>query len=150
GTVSLDNNSVAISNFSNLPNASEPLLRSSMLNTASLQQRFYYMQVPFIVSSNVRAGIFDIEFKLGCAAGVLVNNKFKVFSTRGNFTGKTEEIRKYNASAIAAVSVSIPVTHQVDLIVEPNIQLHFNPLNYNYAITYPFTSSIKVGVGYNF
>lgn len=150
GMVSLDDNAVAISNFSNLPNAPENLLRSAQVNTANLQQRFYYMQVPFIVSSNVSAGIFDIEFKLGAAAGLLVNNKFEVYSTRGHFTGKTEEIRKFNASALGAVSVSVPVTHQVDLIVEPNIQIYFNPLSYNYAITYPFATSIKVGVGYNF
>ncbi len=150
GMVSLDDNAVAISNFSNLPNAPENLLRSAQVNTANLQQRFYYMQVPLIVSSNVSAGIFDIEFKLGAAAGLLVNNKFEVYSTRGHFTGKTEEIRKFNASALGAVSVSVPVTHQVDLIVEPNIQIYFNPLSYNYAITYPFATSIKVGVGYNF
>ena len=150
GMVSLDDNAVAISNFSNLPNAPENLLRSAQVNTANLEQRFYYMQIPFIVSSNVSAGIFDIEFKLGAAAGLLINNKFEVYSSRGHFTGKTEEIRKFNASALGAVSVSVPVTQQVDLIVEPNIQIYFNPLSYNYAITYPFATSIKVGVGYNF
>lgn len=150
GTVSLDNNSEAISNSSDLSNASEPLLRSSLVNTTNIQQRFYYMQIPLIVSSSVNAGILDIEFKLGCAAGILVNNKFEAYGTRGHYTGKSEEIRRYNASATAAISVSIPFTRKVDLIVEPNIQLYFTPLSHNYAVTYPFATSVKVGVGYSF
>lgn len=145
-----DNSSTTISNLSNQSNISEPLPHSSLENTVNIQQRFYYMQIPFIVSSNVSAGIFDIEFKLGCAAGILVNNKFELYGTRGHYTGKTEEIKKYNASAIAAISVSIPLTRQVDLIVEPNIQLYFNPLNHNNSMTHPFASSVKVGVGYSF
>lgn len=148
-TVYPNNSSTTISNFSDQSNISEPLPHSSLENTVNIQQRFYYMQIPFIVSSNVSAGIFDIEFKLGCAAGILVNNKFEVYGTRGRYTGKTEEIRKYNASAIAAISVSIPVTRQIDLIVEPNIQLYFNPYQ-NKSMTHPFASSVKVGVGYSF
>lgn len=150
GMVTLDNNTVAISNFSNLTSAKDDILKSSSINTAELKQRFYYMEIPLIFSTSFRKGFVDVEIKLGCAAGVLIDNKFEVISRDGYFIGKTENIRPHNASALGAISLSIPFSNQLNLIVEPSARLSLYPLSYSYDATYPFAASVKVGMGYRF
>ena len=150
GMVTLDDRTVAISNFSNLTNASDDVLKSSSINTAELKQRFYYMEIPLIFSTSFKKGFLDVEIKLGCAAGVLIDNKFEVISRDGHFIGKTENIRPHNASALGAISLSIPFSNQLNLIVEPSARLNLYPLSYSYDATYPFSASVKVGMGYRF
>lgn len=150
GQVTIDNTIAGISDFSNLASTSSNVLKSSSLNTAEIKQRFYYMEIPLILSTSFTKGLIDVEVKLGCAAGVLIDNKFEVTSTNGRFVGRTENIRPHNASAIGAISLSIPVNNQLNFILEPNIRLNLYPLSYGYETTYPFAASVKFGMGYRF
>lgn len=115
-----------------------------------IQQRFYYVQLPLILSSNYKTQYFNFELKMGLATGILINNKFEAYYFNGHESEKNIEERRLNLSALMAVSISYPITPHVDFIVEPNIQWYFNPLSKTYRITHPKTSSIKLGVGYNF
>lgn len=115
-----------------------------------VHQRFYYVQVPLIFSANYRAHYLNFEIKMGLAPGILINNKFEAYSFNGHESEQNIEERRLNLSALMAVSISYPITPHVDFIVEPNIQWYFNPLSKTYKVNHPQTSSIKLGVGYNF
>jgi hypothetical protein len=150
GEVNLYN---SIDKSSDVPSLASPknnVLRSSSFDNAELKQRFYYMEIPLILSTTFKTNHVDIEVKLGCAAGVLIDNKFEVISSEGYFIGKTENIRPHNASAIGAISFSVPINNQFNLIVEPNIRLNLYPLSYSFETTYPFSASVKFGMGYRF
>jgi len=96
GNVSLENRVVAISNFSNLSSAPPSVLKSTKFSPAEICQHFYYLEIPLMVSTSIKKKYFDMEFKFGCTAGILVSNKFRVISSEGIFYGKTENIRQYN------------------------------------------------------
>lgn len=115
-----------------------------------IQQRFYYVQLPLIFSSNYKTQYFNFELKMGMATGILINNKFEAFYFNGYESERSVEERRLNLSALMAVSISYPITPRIDFIVEPNIQWYFNPLSKTHKVNYPKTSSIKLGVGYNF
>ncbi|PKP45326.1 MAG: hypothetical protein CVT95_08960 [Bacteroidetes bacterium HGW-Bacteroidetes-12] len=150
GQIIIDNTMVDVSNFSSLSKTSDNGQKSSSINTTELKQRFYYMEIPLIFSTSFKTGLVDVEVKLGCAAGVLIDNKFEVISSNGHFVGRTENIRPHNASAIGAISLSIPMNNQLSFILEPNIRLNLYPLSYGYEATYPFAASVKLGMGYRF
>lgn len=150
GNVSLKNSQVGVSNFSTLTSASEKVLGSSSIDKANLRQRFYFMEIPLMVSAGFRKGALNIEVKIGCAAGVLIDNKFEVRSNGSEFIGSTDDVRRYNTSALGSINFSFPVNNQVSLMVEPSLRLNLRPLSYSHAATYPFTASVKFGMGYRF
>ncbi len=150
GIVSLSNSQVGVSDFSTLSSASEKVLGASTIDKAELTQRFYFMEIPLIVSAGFTRGPLNIEVKIGCAAGVIIDNKFDLRTDNGNFIGRTENVRHHNASALGAVGISFPVNNQLSLMVEPNLRLTLKPLSYSYTTTYPFTASVKFGMGYRF
>jgi hypothetical protein len=148
GQVTLENARIGISNFSNLGSAPDDLIKSSSLNSAELRQRFYYMEVPLIFSSRVKRKNLDVEIKLGCSAGLLTSNRFEIISRLGTFEGQNDDIRKYSASALGAVSFSVPINRNINFTVEPNIRLSLLTLSNTYTSTYPFNASIRFGVAY--
>lgn len=150
GQVNLNNSMVGISDIPSFVKSTSSVIKSSSIDNAELKQRFYYMEIPLILSTTFKTNHIDIEVKLGCAAGVLIDNKFEVISSDGYFVGKTEDIRPHNASAIGAVSFSVPISNQFNLIVEPNVRLNLYPLSYSFETTYPFSASVKFGMGYRF
>lgn len=150
GQVDLNNSFVDMQNIPSLAMSSNGVFKSSTIDDAELKQRFYYMEIPLIVSTTLKTDHFDLELKLGCAAGVLIDNKFELISSDGYFVGRTENIRPHNASAIGALSLSLPFNNQFSVIIEPNVRLNLYPLSYGFETTYPFSASVKFGMGYRF
>jgi hypothetical protein len=143
------NNSEFLSSFSRNKGSSS-LFSNSPLESSELQQRYYYMEVPLIVSSSFKRGFVNVELKLGCSAGILIDNKFEVIKSDDSYIGQTEEIRPHNAALLGAISFSVPISNKVNLIVEPSIKYHLFPLSYSYTASYPVASSVKFGMGYRF
>jgi hypothetical protein len=144
-----NNNSEFLSSVSR-NNRSSSLFTRSPVESAELQQRYYYMEVPLIVSTSFKRGFVNVEVKLGCSAGILIDNKFEVIRTDESYIGQTEEIRPHNAALLGAISFSVPISNKVNLIVEPSIKYHLFPLSYSYTASYPVASSVKFGMGYRF
>jgi hypothetical protein len=150
GVVSLENRVVAISNFSTLACAPPSVIKSSTVTPARLSQHFYFLEIPIIVSTSLKKKYFEAEFKLGCSSGILISNQFEVISTEGKFYGKTENVRLYNTNAIGSVCFNIPFKNELVLAIEPSMKLSLNPISYSYISTYPFSTALKIGIGYKF
>jgi hypothetical protein len=139
----------AFSFMSNI-NRSSSLSNKSLYGSDELQQRYYYMEIPLIVSTSFKRGLVNVEVKLGVSAGILVDNKFEVIKSDDLLIGQTEEIRPHNAALLGAISFSVPLNNKVNLIVEPSLKYHLYPLSYSYTASYPLASTVKFGVGYRF
>ncbi len=123
---------------------------SLMEEPAVFTQNFYYMQLPLILSATVATHHLSFEFKTGLAAGILIDNKLEMYRFKGQDAAKNTVDRVLNTSVMAAVSISAPLTSNVDLLIEPNVQVHFNSFNHINITDKPVIPSLKVGVGYNF
>jgi hypothetical protein len=143
------NGADAFSFMSNI-NRSSLFLNKSPYESQELQQRYYYMEIPLIVSTSFKRGPVNIEVKLGCSAGILVDNKFEVIKSDDLFIGQTEEIRPHNAALLGAISFSLPINNKINIIVEPSLKYHLYPLSYSYTASYPLASTVKFGMGYRF
>ncbi len=150
GSVSLNNSNVGVFNFSNISSSTPTIQKSSYFSTTGLSQRIYYLEFPFIASTNISKKSFDLEFKVGCSAGILVFNKFEVATAEERFIGENVGIRKYSASTFGAINLSYPIANNINLEIEPGIRLSLSSVSQTYQGTYPFSASIKFGFGYKF
>ena len=65
------------------------------------------------------------------------------------FFGETEGVNPFNTSFIAGISFNNAINKNLHLHIEPSFRLSANSLNYNEMKTFPFSSSIKVGLSYS-
>lgn len=150
GQVTLESSRVGISNYTDLSKTPKDVLKSSSLTTARLKQRFHHIEIPLLLSARLSTGNVDVDFRFGGAVGVLVNNQFEVFSSTGQFVGQTEGVRRFNAAAVGAISIGIPLTKQVSFVVEPYARVGLFTLDYESPSSYPFNASVRFGLGYRF
>jgi hypothetical protein len=150
GQVTLESSRVGISNYTDISKTPKDVLKSSSLTTARLKQRFHHVEIPLLLSARLNTGNVEVDFRIGGAVGVLVNNQFEVFSSTGQFAGQTEGVRRFNAAAIGAISIGIPLTKQVSFVVEPYARLGLFTLDYESPSSYPFNASVRFGLGYRF
>ncbi|MDX9769498.1 MAG: hypothetical protein RBT19_04000 [Tenuifilaceae bacterium] len=151
GPVSLESPRIGISNVYNIGKGSEDILKSSSISSATLKQRFHHVEIPIMLSTRWKFKGFDIDLRFGGAVGVLVNNSFKVATPFGDFVGQTSGVRNLNAAALGAVSIGMPLTPKVNLVVEPYFRLGLLSMYKNSDIpSYPFNASVRFGVGYRF
>jgi hypothetical protein len=149
GRVSLDNQIFGVINPGDVSSTPNSLVKNSALNQAKLSQRLYYIEVPFMLSFSMFDKSSEFEFKLGGSAGFLLINQFVLKGNQKKFYGKTEGVNPFNASFIASICFSNAINKDISLHLEPSFRLNTNPLSYNEMNTYPFSTSIKVGVSYN-
>lgn len=161
GIVQTDINSATYIAFSSSSNtwgtpviSSNELLSSSTNGTTSLwslsdvqiTQLLTYIEIPIIISKSMTFHHFSINLKSGLSAGFLVGNKVKVTSSYGSFDGKTEGVKPFLSSAILGVGISTPFVSKVNLVIEPTLRIGLYTLHSGDKKSYPFSTSIKLGM----
>ena len=150
GQVALGSSIAGISSIANLAKAPQDVIKSTNLAIANLKQRFHHVEVPLLLSARLSGGGVDLDFRLGAAVGILVNNQFEVASSFGQYVGQTDGVKRYSAAAIGAVSIGLPLTKHVSFVVEPYFRLGLLTLDHYDPNTLPFNASVRFGLGYRF
>ena len=109
-------------------------------------QQFKYIEIPILFAKRFYYRGFKFSLKGGFSESILIGNKLELRGDKINLSGKTAGMDKYSSSAIAAISLSVPLLNKVNLLIEPNIRIGLKSLSTSYGKSYPFASYIKFGV----
>jgi hypothetical protein len=146
GNVGLNNPNIAV--YDVVKVAELPMDKSIIYTNANLVQQFYYLNIPFILSTNFNRTFRNITLKTGFSAGYLIGNEFTLKSELGSFSGQTDINHRYALTAIGALEYSYRVTKNLNLIFEPTVNFNFVSVNNNSQNSLPVTFNLKFGVGF--
>jgi hypothetical protein len=146
GNVGLNNPNIAV--YDVVKVAELTMDKSIIYTNANLVQQFYYLNIPFILSTNFNRTFRNITLKTGFSAGYLIGNEFTLKSELGSFSGQTDINHRYALTAIGALEYSYRVTKNLNLIFEPTVNFNFVSVNNNSQNSLPVTFNLKFGVGF--
>jgi len=109
-------------------------------------QQFKYIEIPILFAKRFYYRGYKFSLKGGFSESILIGNKLDLKGDKISLSGKTAGMDKYSSSAIAAISLSIPLLNKVNLLIEPNARIGLKSLSTSYGKSYPFASYIKFGV----
>lgn len=146
GTVGLNSSNIAVCDVVDV--AELPTDKSTIYTKAYLEQQFYYLNIPFILSTNLNRTFRNVTLKTGFSAGYLISNSFLIKSELGSFSGQTDINHRYALTAIGALEYSYRVTKKLNLLFEPTVNFSFVSVNNNTQNSLPVTFNLKFGVGF--
>lgn len=109
-------------------------------------QQFKYIEIPILFAKRFYYRGYKFSLKGGFSESILIGNKLNLEGDKISLSGKTAGMDKYSSSAIAAISLSIPLLNRVNLLIEPNARIGLKSLSTSYGKSFPFASYIKFGV----
>ncbi len=146
GNVSLGSSNVALYSADDL--SALPIDKSILYSKANLEQQFYYLNIPVVLSTNLNKVFRNVTLKTGFSAGYLIGNEFTVKTEIGSFSGQTDVNHRYSLTAIGALEYSFRVTNKLCFLFEPTVNYNFISVNDNSQNPFPVTFNVKFGVGF--
>lgn len=146
GNVCLNSSNVAVYDFVDL--ADMPTDKSIFYSKANIEQQFYYLNIPVILSTNLNKIFHNVTLKTGFSAGYLIGNEFTLQSEMGSFSGQTDINQRYSLSAIGALEYSYRVTKNLNILFEPTVNFNFVSVSNNSQNSLPVTFNLKFGIGF--
>ena len=122
------------------------------LSKATFDQRFEYVELPFIIRYQILDAAFELQVLGGLNTGLLVSNKTYLENDGGRYNvGKTQNMSKVNYSTSMGVGLGYKLNGNLKIRVEPQVKYYLGSLNNNPEVTFkPYSIGIYTGLNYNF
>ena len=122
------------------------------LSKATFDQRFEYVELPFIIRYQILDAGFELQVLGGLNAGLLVSNKAYLENDGGRYSvGRTQNMSKFNYSTSMGLGLGYKLNSNLRIRVEPQVKYYLGSLNNNPEVTFkPYSIGIYTGLNYNF
>lgn len=149
GNIGLNSPYFAITNYDNYLNIIEIPEKNFQHSRATIEQQLYYIELPMVLSVNVsKLGFRNICANVGFAPGVLIGNRFNIYSDIGNIGGKTEVSDKFSYSLQASLEYSYPVSKNFNLLFEPTFKYNLKKIEGTTSGVHPVSFQLKIGASF--
>ncbi len=122
------------------------------LSKATFDQRFEYVELPFIIRYQILDAGFELQVLGGINTGLLVSNKTYLENEEGRYNvGKTQSMSKFNYSTSMGLGLGYKLNNNLKIRVEPQVKYYLGSLNNNPEVTFkPYSIGVYTGLNYNF
>ncbi len=149
GNICLKSPHFAITNYDNYLNIIEIPEKNFQHSRAAIEQQLYYIELPMVLSVNAsKLGFRNICANVGFAPGVLIGNRFNIYSDIGNIGGKTEVSDKFSYSLQASLEYSYPVSKNFNLLFEPTFKYNLKRIEGTTSGVHPVSFQFKIGASF--
>lgn len=119
---------------------------------AQLEQKYQYVEVPFLMRYKVIDRVLDVNILGGFGANFLVGND--VLMKYGGTTeviGTVNGLNPVNYTGTIGFGIEYPVMKRINIHLEPSFRYYLNEMNSNSTVeSHPYSIGIFTGINYSF
>jgi hypothetical protein len=150
--VFVDNKGARVENLSSTKgeaDVSDPIY--SNLN-AEIEQKFQYVEVPFLMRYKVVDRTIDINILGGFGANFLVGNDVLLnYGSTKEVIGTMNGLNAVNYTGTIGFGIEYPVMKRINIHLEPSFRYYLNEMNSNSTVeSHPYSFGIFTGINYSF
>jgi len=127
-------------------------INSSAFQVAIVEQRYNYIEVPFMAYYKLIDRKVDLSITGGFSSNILVGNDAVINNSNNSYDlGPTEGVEHFNFAGIIGVAFEMPVSRHLSIHMEPRVKYFLNSINTNDQIsTHPYSIGLFSGIAYRF
>ena len=127
-------------------------INSSAFQVAIVEQRYNYIEVPFMAYYKLIDRKVDLSITGGFSSNILVGNDAVINNSNNSYDlGPTEGVEHFNFAGVIGVAFEMPVARRLSIHMEPRVKYFLNSINTNDQIsTHPYSIGLFSGIAYRF
>lgn len=150
--VIVDNKAARVENLS--PNKGEADVSDPIYSNlnAEIEQKFQYVEVPFLMRYKVIDRTLDINILGGFGANFLIGNDVLLnYGRTKEVIGTINGLNEVNYTGTVGFGIEYPIMKRINIHLEPSIRYYLNEMNSNSAVeSHPYSIGIFTGINYSF